>query len=177
MTNCSLWALTDADRSPSWPAVILFADAHRHPDEAKPWVTLIHNAASVVVILPDDLSVHYGLRGATMASCGWMKKSQSHKYVFWISFEQNCRTLRSSNHVCVLEISPRHWTCVPLQSPLDIHSRTREPTRVYPVLQEKMAVAPYTVSVPILLPFGGVPRSPQEMTATRKQYVIKKQYS
>lgn len=60
--------------------------------------------------------------------------------------------------------TPKHWTWVPLQRPLDIHSRTREPTRVYPVLQEKMAVAPYTVSVPILLPFGGVPRSVQEMT-------------
>lgn len=31
-----------------------------------------------------------------------------------------------------------------------------------------MAVAPYTVSVPILLPFGGVPRSPQEMTEIKK---------
>lgn len=62
------------------------------------------------------------------------------------------------------KLLPRHWTSVPLQSPLDKHSRTLEPTSVYPVLQEKMAVAPYTVSVPILLPFGGVPRSPQEMT-------------
>lgn len=29
-------------------------------------------------------------------------------------------------------------------------------------------MAPYTVSVPILLPFGGVPRSPQEMTEIKK---------
>lgn len=32
------------------------------------------------------------------------------------------------------------------------------------MLHEKIAVAPYTVRVPILCPFGGVPRSPQEMT-------------
>lgn len=52
-----------------------------------------------------------------------------------------------------------------------MHSRTREPTKVYPVLQEKIAVAPYTVNVPILFPLGGVPRSPQEMTAIQKQNI------
>lgn len=102
------------------------------------------------------------------------KERESHRLteVFLITIEANCRTLSSRNHFWEFKISPRHWTCVPLQSPLDIHSRTREPTKVYPVLQEKMAVAPYTVSVPILLPFGGVPRSPQEMTEIGKQYHI-----
>lgn len=37
---------------------------------------------------------------------------------------------------------PRQWISEPLQSPLARHSRTLEPTSVYPELQEKMAVAP-----------------------------------
>lgn len=37
---------------------------------------------------------------------------------------------------------PRQRTSEPLQSPLAKHSRTLEPTSVYPELQEKMAVAP-----------------------------------
>lgn len=74
------------------------------------------------------------------------------------------------------KLLPRHWTSVPLQSPLDKHSRTLEPTSVYPVLQEKMAVAPYTVSVPILLPFGGVPRSPQEMTESVANEITAEQH-
>lgn len=37
---------------------------------------------------------------------------------------------------------PRQRTSEPLQSPLAMHSRTLEPTSVYPELQEKMAVAP-----------------------------------
>lgn len=88
--------------------------------------------------------------------------------MFLIGLVPKCNTLQCQHHFLVMDILPRHWTCVPLQSPFDIHSRTREPTNVYPVLQEKMAVAPYTVSVPILLPFGGVPRSPQVMTEMTK---------
>lgn len=72
----SLWALTDTDWSASWPAVILFTDSHWHPNETKSWVTLIDNTAAIVIILPDNLSIYYGLRGATMSSCGWMKKKK-----------------------------------------------------------------------------------------------------
>lgn len=61
--------LTDADGSASRPAVILLADSHRHPDETESRVALIDDAASVVVILPDDLAVDDGLRGAAVAGC------------------------------------------------------------------------------------------------------------
>lgn len=69
-------ALTDTDWSASWPAVILFTDSHRHPNETKSGVTLIDNTAAIVIILPNNLPVYYGLRGATMSSCGWMKKNK-----------------------------------------------------------------------------------------------------
>lgn len=65
--------LTDTDRRASWPAVILFTDSHRHTDETKSWVTLIDNATSIVIILPDNLSIHDGLWGATVPSCGRMR--------------------------------------------------------------------------------------------------------
>lgn len=66
--------------------------------------------------------------------------------------------------IFLLTYLPRHWVSVPLQSPFTKHSLTWEPTRVYPVLQVKIAVAPYTVKVPILLPLGGDGRLPQEIT-------------
>lgn len=64
-----MWTLTDADGSASRPAVILLADSHRNPNETKPRVTLIDDAASVVVILADDLAVHDGVWGAAVPGC------------------------------------------------------------------------------------------------------------
>lgn len=67
--DVSLWTLTDADGGASRPAVILLTDSHRNPDETKSGVTLIDDAASVVVILADDLTVHNGIRGAAVPGC------------------------------------------------------------------------------------------------------------
>lgn len=66
------------------------------------------------------------------------------------------------------KLLPRHWVSAPLQRPFAKHSLTWEPTKVYPVLQVKIAVAPYTVKVPILFPFGGDGRPPQEITGEEK---------
>lgn len=68
-----------------------------------------------------------------------------------------------------LGVLPRHWVSVPLQRPFAKHSLTWEPTNVYPVLQVNIAVAPYTVKVPILFPFGGDGRPPQEITRKKKK--------
>lgn len=70
LINCSLWRLTDTEGGASRPAMILFTDSHWYPDETKSWITLVHHAASVVIVLPDDLTIHDGLRSATMASYG-----------------------------------------------------------------------------------------------------------
>lgn len=68
-----------------------------------------------------------------------------------------------------LDFLPRHWVSVPLQRPFAKHSLTWEPTNVYPVLQVNIAVAPYTIKVPILFPFGGDGRPPQEITRKKSQ--------
>lgn len=69
-----------------------------------------------------------------------------HSDQLWMTKGNECEDLMQVLGVTLEEYctvqTPRHWTWVPLQRPLDIHSRTREPTKVYPVLQEKMAVAP-----------------------------------
>lgn len=62
--------LTHTDRSFSRPVVVLLANPHRHPNEAKARVALVHHAASVVVVLSVDLPIDDGVGYAAVP--GWM---------------------------------------------------------------------------------------------------------
>jgi len=80
--------LTDTDGGIPGPAVVLLADAHGDPDEAEARVALVHHAAAVVVVLPDDLAVHDGLRVAAVTRFKRTEKHQKSKHFgldyYWI---------------------------------------------------------------------------------------------
>lgn len=73
----------------------------------------------------------------------------------------------SENEGTLSSCLPRQRVSSPLQRPDRRHSRTVEPLKTYPGLQLKMDDAPNVCWVPIFLPFGGVGRSPQEITTVR----------
>lgn len=81
-----------------------------------------------------------------------------------VQSEQACP---SENEGTLSPCLPRQRVSSPLQRPDRRHSRTAEPLKTYPGLQLKMADAPNVCWVPIFLPFGGVGRSPQEITMVR----------
>ena len=47
--------------------MVLVADPHRGADEAVARVTLVHHRIPVAIVLPNHLTVHYLLRGPTVA--------------------------------------------------------------------------------------------------------------
>lgn len=61
--------LTHTDRRLPGPAVVLLADAHRHPDQTEAGLALIHHTATVVVVLTVDLPVDDGAGNAAVPGC------------------------------------------------------------------------------------------------------------
>lgn len=108
-----MMTLTNTDWCASWPSVILFTNSHRHPNKSKSWVTLIHNAPSIIIVLSGDLSIDYGLRCATMPSYGYASKKG--KLIQWYPLWWVKNGIwKSESYLDTGPVfrSKDHWTCI-----------------------------------------------------------------